>query len=93
MIWRSHIMKDEVIKDVISTLSEWYGKEAPVVVTRGKLHDYLRMMLDFSVKGKVKVIMKDYIQDMLDELPIDMDGESATRSVSQWQPVDLVKWG
>jgi hypothetical protein len=49
------------------------------------------MMLDFSVKGKVKVIMKDYIQDMLDELPIDMDGESATRSVSQWQPVDLVK--
>ena len=38
-------------------------------------------MLDFSMKGKVKVIMKDYIQDMLDKLPSDiMDGESATPS-------------
>jgi hypothetical protein len=37
------------------------------------------MTLDFSVKGKVKVIMKDYIEDMLDELPSDMvDGEAAT---------------
>jgi hypothetical protein len=43
-----------------------------------KVHDYLGMMLDFSVEGKVKVIMKDYIQDMLDELPSDMDGESVT---------------
>jgi hypothetical protein len=73
----SHV-KDEVIEDVISTLSERYGKEAPLVVTRGKVHDYLGMTLDFSVKGKVKVIMKDYIQDMLDELPTDMDGASAT---------------
>jgi hypothetical protein len=71
----SHV-KDEVIENVISTQSERYGKEAPLVVTRGKVHDYLRMTLDFSVKGKVKeVIMKDYIQDMLDELPSDMDGE------------------
>ena len=35
------------------------------------------MTLDFSVKGKVKVIMKDYIEDMLDELPINMDGKAA----------------
>jgi hypothetical protein len=35
------------------------------------------MTLDFSVEGKVKVIMKDYIQeDMLEELPSDMDGEA-----------------
>jgi len=60
-------MKDEVIENVISTLSERNGKEAPLVLTRG--HDYLRMTLDFSMKGKVKVIMKDYIQDMLDKLP------------------------
>jgi hypothetical protein len=72
----SHV-NDEVIENVISTLSERYGKEAPLVVTQGKVHDYLGMMLNFSVEGKVKVIMKDYIQDMLDELPSsDMDGES-----------------
>jgi hypothetical protein len=73
----SHV-NDEVIENVISTLSERYGKEAPLVVTRGKVHDYLGMTLEFSVEGKVKVIMKDYIQDMLDELPSDMDGESVT---------------
>jgi hypothetical protein len=67
-----------VLENVISTLSERYGKEAPLVVTRGKVHDYLEMTLDFSEKGKIKVIMKDYIQDMLDELFSDMDGESAT---------------
>jgi hypothetical protein len=81
MLWHvddlkiSHV-NDEVIENVISTLSERYGKEAPLVVTRGKVHDYLGMTLDFSVEGKVKVIMTDYIQDMLDELPSDMDGEA-----------------
>jgi hypothetical protein len=73
----SHV-KDEVLENVISTLSERYRKEATLVVTRGKVHDYLGMMPDFSEKGKVKVIMKDYIQDMLDKLPSDMDGESVT---------------
>ena len=38
-------MKDEVIENVISTLSERYGKEAPLVMTEKKVHDYLGMML------------------------------------------------
>jgi hypothetical protein len=71
-------MDDAVVEEIISKLDERYGKEAPLVVTRGNVHDYLDMTLDFSVKGKVKVIMKDYIEDMLDELPSDMDGEAAT---------------
>jgi hypothetical protein len=48
------------------------------VVTGEKVHDYFGITLDFSVKGKVKVIMKDYVEDMLDELPSDMDSETAT---------------
>jgi hypothetical protein len=32
------------------------------------------MMIDFSLPGKVKFIMFDYIKGMLDELPADMDG-------------------
>ena len=44
------------------------------------MHDYLGMTLDFSVEGKVKVIMKDYIQDMLDKLPSDMDGKAVNPS-------------
>jgi hypothetical protein len=49
-------MDDAVVEEIISKLNERYGKEAPLVVTRGKVHDYLGMTLDFSVKGKVKVI-------------------------------------
>jgi hypothetical protein len=71
-------MDEAVVEQIIAKLDERYGKEAPLVVTRGKVHDYLGMTLDFSVEGKVKVIMKDYIEDMLDELPLDMDGEAAT---------------
>jgi hypothetical protein len=32
------------------------------------------MTLDYTVAGKVQIIMKDYIQNMLDELPTDMNG-------------------
>jgi hypothetical protein len=46
-------VNDEVIESVISTQSERYGKEAPLVMTRGKVHDCLGMTLDFSVEGKV----------------------------------------
>jgi hypothetical protein len=36
------------------------------------------MTLDFSLEGKVRITMVDYIQNMLDDLPSDMDGEAAT---------------
>ena len=32
---------------------------------QGKIHEYLGMQLDFSVAGQVKIIMFDYIQEML----------------------------
>jgi hypothetical protein len=36
------------------------------------------MTLDFSLEGKVRITMVDYIQNMLNDLPSDMDGEAAT---------------
>jgi hypothetical protein len=35
--------------------------------SRGKVHDYLGMTLDYSQKGVVKLCMKDYIRKMLDD--------------------------
>jgi hypothetical protein len=32
-----------------------------MAVTRGKIHDYLGMTVDYSIPGKMKTIMKDYI--------------------------------
>ena len=68
----------QVVTDVISQLSDEFGKEAPLTVTRGAVHDYLGMTLDYSISKKIKITMIDYIKNMLTELPPDMDGESPT---------------
>jgi len=73
----SHVDKD-VNEGVLAHLNARYGKETPLTVTRGDLHEYLGMMLDFSMDGKVVVRMDDYIEKVLDEAPEAMDGEAAT---------------
>ena len=42
---------------------------APLTVTRGKVHKYLGMMLDYRVDGKVKVIMTDNVDEILKDAP------------------------
>jgi len=37
--------------------------------SRGKIHDYLGITLDYSIPGKVKISMKDYVEKMLEEFP------------------------
>ena len=48
---------------------EMYGSEenGHVTAVRGKRHDYLGINLDFSEKGKLKVDMKYYIEQMIAE--------------------------
>jgi hypothetical protein len=73
----SHV-DHNVVSHVIDQLDEEFGKEAPLTKTRGLVHEYLGMTLDYSNPGKIMILMIDYIQAMLDELPADMDGEAAT---------------
>ena len=73
----SHV-DPNVVTGVIDQLEKEFGAETPITKTRGKVHDYLGMVLDFSTPGKVKFSMVDYIKEMLDELPEDMAGEAAT---------------
>ena len=73
----SHVEPD-VVSTVIEMLKQEFGKEAPLSITRGKVHDYLVMVLDFSDPGKVKITMPDYVEGVLDELPADMDGTATT---------------
>eukprot|EP00957_Ditylum_brightwellii_P028334 2139930-Ditylum_brightwellii.AAC.1 len=49
-----------------------------MTVTRGKIHDYLGMTIDFSTADKVKISMCDYVENMLLELPPEFSGEAAT---------------
>jgi hypothetical protein len=68
----------KVVDRILGLLQGRYGKESPLTVTRGKVHKYLDMTIDYRKDGRVKFTMFDYIKNMLADLPADMDGEAAT---------------
>ncbi len=53
----SYVDKNAVT-GIIETITDQFGKEAPLTVTRGKVHDYLGMTLDYLEKGKVMIKKK-----------------------------------
>jgi len=63
-----------VVTKVIDLLETEFGVAAPLTKTRGKTHEYLGMTINFNEKGKVQFTMIDYIKEMMNDLPPDMDG-------------------
>jgi len=57
-------------------------------VTRGKVHDYLGMVIDYCEKGHVKISMEQYIEETLGELPTDMSGEAPMPAAAHLFQVD-----
>jgi hypothetical protein len=57
-------------------IDDEFRKETPLTITRGNIHDYLVMTLNYSEKGKVKIKMMDYVEKVLADLPDNMDGEA-----------------
>ena len=68
----SHVDEKEVDK-FIKQMEAEFGTEAPLSISRGKVHDYLGMNLDFCVEGEVWINMEHYI-----DAPEDMNGVSST---------------
>ena len=68
----------DVLEHIHCKLQSRYGKESPLMVNRGKIHDYLGMQLDYSVDRKVIISMYDYIERLLDEASEDMNGVATT---------------
>lgn len=81
-------MEEKVVDSVLNDLDKQYGKEAPLVVTRGKIHEYLGMTLDYSIPGTCRIGMYDYVDEMLDDLPDDMQGEAVTPAAHHLFSVD-----
>jgi hypothetical protein len=75
----SHV-EQGVLEGILTDLNDEFGKISPITITRGNVHDYLGMTLDFRESGKVKITMLDYIKQMLDDLPDDpaMRGSAPT---------------
>jgi hypothetical protein len=70
--------KQEVLEDLINTLNERYGKLEPLTVTRGNIHDYLGMTLDYSTPGQVSILLDDYILNLFEEAHANMAGTAMT---------------
>ena len=77
----SHV-DPQVLEEIVQTIKKEFGTGSelgyPLTVNRGKIHDYLGMVLDYSNPGKVIIDMKQYIKNTLDSLPPDMSGTAKT---------------
>ena len=74
----SHI--DQVlVNSIVVLLENEFGKETPLTVTTGPIHEYLGMTIHFTMPGKVHFTMKDYVQGLIDECLQDLSkGPSTT---------------
>jgi len=54
-----------VVTNVIEMFQSEFGKEVPLTITRGKVHEYLGMKINFSAPGKVQFTMEEYIKGLL----------------------------
>jgi len=68
----------KVVNAVIKKLEAKLGQESPLVTSQGKKIEYLGMCIDYTMRGKVKISMYDFIDKMLAELPSDINGVSTT---------------
>ena len=68
------LLSSHVDPKVNDRFAEWlekmYGKYKAVEPTRGKKHDYLGMVIDFTEKGKVIIDMVKYVESMIEDFPM-----------------------
>lgn len=67
----SHV-NTKVKEGVVQALKERHGKEVPLSVTRGKVHEYLGMTIDYSAPGTIEFSMPKYVKELLDGTPDDL---------------------
>jgi len=68
-----------VVETIFQKLQDEFGKNAPLSVTRGKIHNYLGMVIDFSVDEKVCFTMPTLVKDIISQLPLHLvTGPSTT---------------
>ena len=63
---------------LIDQLNAEFGKEGPLYILHGTVHGYLGMELDFTNPGSVTINMEAYVNNMLYDVPKDMEGTAVT---------------
>jgi hypothetical protein len=78
----SHV-DSKVVDDILDLMDNEFGKEEPMNRSRGKVHDYLGMILDFSVPGEVTIDMVNYVRTVIADMPEEMEGTAATPAAAR----------
>jgi hypothetical protein len=74
----SHV-KTKINDEFLQWIKDTYGSIGEVKITRGKVHEYLGMKLDYSIPGQVSVDMSDYVKSMLENFPQEeLEGPTVT---------------
>ena len=71
-----------IASSVISDIETEYGNISKMNITRGKIHKYLGMTINYYSPVKIKFSMVNYIVMMIDDIPEDIRGESATLAIN-----------
>jgi hypothetical protein len=71
--------QQSVLDEVLNDLNNKFGtKKKALSATKGKIHDYLGITINYDEPRKVKFTMIDYLEDILSEMPSDMNGTAKT---------------
>ena len=75
----THVDSKEVDKFVEWIRDQYEDPEiGKVKISRGKVHDYLGMVLDFTIPGNVQINMKKYVEKMVDDFPETLESKVTT---------------
>jgi hypothetical protein len=64
-------------------LNSMYGKHGKATATRGQIHDYLGMELDYRKRGELKINMTKYVKNMLNNFPVKLRKKDAAKTPAQ----------
>ena len=85
----SHVDK-KVNDDFYNWCKSKYGSKETghVTVTRGKKHDYLAMIFDYTEAGKLKIDMRESVKGTIEEFPEKLRGKANTPWTERLMKVD-----
>jgi hypothetical protein len=61
-------------------LNSMYGKHRKATATRGQIHNYLRMELDYQKQGELKINMTKYVENMLNDFPVKLGKKDVAKT-------------
>jgi hypothetical protein len=61
-------------------LNSMYGKHGRVTATRGQVHDYLGVKLDYQKQGELKINIAKYVENMLNKFPVKLGKKDVAKT-------------